>query len=1105
MGLANRISVSLASVVITAATGCSDHAPNALGSREPTGTAIRYEIASPLLAGVPWPNDSLCFSREDRSVPCHPNASVANVNPTFADWIRSVNATEGWSGTGRISLPFVRASDNLIGPAIDLSLLLASQRDFDFANDSIYLIDLGTGLPVSLDFDKALTSNVLRQPIALDPADPHRNETTLLLDTEDERFDSKTGSFDFARTTDGTSTGPANYQQKWDRDSDGVLDVPIYERGRSCMPRNPTGGAADIEHDRCVTDNLVDVYDPVSDILRFRPRAPLNEASSYAVVVTERLTDLQQRLIQSPFALPHHPTQSAVGSRVAAILNNANLSTYYGSISGRGLAGVEFLWGFTTSSPVASLKQLATSVAGKSSDERLEFNGDFSLDDPCDTGSPRTALVELLSAAYSLSPSEKSAVAEALSNIGSVRTGQFSHPTYTDSTDNRLRVRSAVAITRDTAPFLMTVPRDSRTSSTLRTALYAHDTATNKLDALRWAGHFARLGLGVIAMDRIGSPNPVSPEIAANLTAISGKHCASAMIEALVSGRESNLPSTLSPLGLDVISTAERWRASAIEFARLSSALGMAKIPAGKANALASTDITGYIGQGEGAAIALMAATLPPAPAAVIAVDAPTSPHRAWARATSWGTGNTGLYGLFGPRIAGVPASASNEAANSNCISTQSSVRLVDGNTGAIGTELGCVALETAASLTYPEGATVVATNLRSLERRCVVMTSAGEFSLGLAAATGDDFELTIYPGLDVVRRLGRDDDCTLRAKHPEPNYILNTAALGGRGVLPNGIAGGLGLERQTPEFRSALDWAESAFQLANSASYFSRLAESAPGPDATGTLIVVSPGDPLVAPDEGVRLAVAAGLVPNLPADTLAARAATARDTTPTPLASSLRASTAELALSASHLAEGVPRLLRHDPEPANCGVNHTLDAAMSFICAPDCSDSRQCPRDTFCGASATCEVGVPSSATCAEYLFDADRLADGTTGLNSESAIIPYRLGRYAGKISENHLTELWQPRAAIKSGSAITVPLHPNWPMTALALPLSQPQGSHGIPTDDQCQQFRWGTYLSQVFAQFLSTEGRSYPPISEWPTQSCYASSNVITDCATQSTP
>jgi hypothetical protein len=1078
---------------------CTDEIPDLQRGKTGSQVFVRFDRAAPLLAGVPWPNDAFAWSRGNgTSIPIFPNVPVAGVDARVATWLEAVNETPGWSTTSTISLPFARKDETVAGPAIDLANLLVVQRDADFANDAIYVIELDTGLPVPLDFDKHLTSVALNRAIALDPSDTKRDSTSLLVETEDERYDSVSFTFDPTRTDDGTIRGVPIYRQQWDRDSDGLLDVPLYEVGQPCTPGERKSATEQAEHGACQADNLVPFYDVASNRLRIRPRRPLRENTTYAVVVTHRLLDSAdpRHPVGSPFPQPFPPSQESTAKRLRAIFSKESLEPFYGTLRQTGLDGVSFLWSFTTAAPVSELRAIARSVDG--SKARLEFRGDFDLNQACDGGGPRELAVELVTRMYRLSLGERAALNADLAAVSRIYTGRFAHPKLLGGRGSTLRLVDEPTPELDETPFLITIPASREAARPIPLAVVSHDSNTNRLDGLRWAGQLARFGIGLVLFDHLGST--AGDAEATDLGSPAATSCAAAFFSELSTKRSDATRSTDRASSIDVVSTRERWRAGAIEHWLLAQAIAdgnFDRLPADRFR------VIGYVGQGEGGALVSMAATLPNAPEAVVLVDPMTSPARAWARGMTWRAPAVDRLRVFGPRVAGVsPERREALGLTSRCSSSEASIRVFsaeDADTGehAEGLEQGCLPLVQKNEPRFLDGATVIVTNLETLARRCVGMTTQGDFSLAIPAQQSEPLELVVHPQMDRVTRLGRDRDCDLVDRTTTSVFRLADDANTPKSNAQFRASGqGLGLERQSEEFRLALDWATEAFGLADPLAFLGHASRLQPGTNAQATLLVVSPGNPAVGPDEGVDAAVALGLVPHLPDDALSLHPSLASDATPSALANKLRRPTAELALSVAHLAEGVPRLMRHDPEPLTCGVNRTEDRTLSAVCEPPCASDADCPIDTACLES-TCKATPPSVETCAMSLADADALAGALAGTRTEVASQPLRLARYAGRPTAESLDDLWQPRTLNPKDD--DAPSHPGWAWSALALPLTHPLGAHGIPNDDLCQRFRFGTYVPNLFADFLISGGSRYAPVSAPDLQTCLANPDAWNQC------
>ncbi|MGC4066115.1 MAG: D-cysteine desulfhydrase family protein [Polyangiaceae bacterium] len=1080
--------------------GCSDRIPDLPTAERASQVFVRFDRSESLLAGVPWPNDALTWSRGDGThTPIYPNVPVVGVDARIATWLESVNATPGWSPTSSISLPFARSDGIAAGPAIDLANLLVAQRDSDFANDAIYVIDLETGLPVPLDFDKHLTSFVLNREVALDPSDTKRDSTSLLVETEDERYDSVSFTFNPTRTDDGTIQGAPLYRSQWDRDSDGTLDVPLYEAGQPCSPGDRKTATERAEHGACQADNLIPFYDVASNRLRIKPRRPLRENTTYAVVVTHRLLDNAdpRHPVGSPFPQPFPPSQEKTAKRLRAIFSTEGLEPFYGTLRQSGLEGVSFLWSFTTASPVSDLRQIASSI--ETNETRLEFRNNFDLDQSCGGSSLREVAIELLTRTHRLSPGERAALNADLADVSRIYTGNFAHPRLLGGAGATLRLLGESTADMNTAPFLVTIPARHDGSGAIPLVIGSHDTNTNRLDGLRWAGQLARFGLGVVMFDHLGSAK--SAVAAEDLVLSTAKSCTTDFVNALLSQRTDATRSDGRASTIFVVSTRERWRASAIEHWLLAQAVERERYVQAPSDGFR---VVGYVGQGEGGAIVSLASTLPNAPEAIVVVDPMTNPARAWARGTTWRDADVSRLSVFGPRIVGVsPERREDLGLASRCSASEASIRMYsaeDASAGehAPGIEQGCLPLIQKNEPRFLDGATVIVTNLETLARRCVGMTTQGDFSLGIPAVESEPLELVVHSGMDAVTRLGRNEDCRLVETTKASVFRLaDDASTSKSNPQFHASGSGLGIERQSEEFRLALDWANQAFGFADPLAFLAHESLRQPGTAAPATLLVVSPGNPNVGPDEGVGAAVAIGLVPQLPDDALSLHPSLAADTTPSLLANALRRPTAEIALSVSHIAEGVPRLMRHDPEPLECGVNRADDETLRTVCEPTCVRDLDCPTDTTC-REGTCKTTTPSVEMCAMSLADADALAGALAGTRTEVSLQPLRLARYAGMATVDNLPDLWQPRMSMNEVGEVD-PVHPGWALSVLALPLTHPLGAHGIPNDDICQRFRFGTYVPNLLADFLTSGGSRYAPISIPNQQTCLAEPDAWDRC------
>lgn len=1069
MTLAAHWQSALAVALGTVVAACSNEIPDfARRGQSPAGPSVRYDLFAGTQA-VPWPNDTLCWLDDEQPGPCLPNLPTATLSPYLASWVVAINATRGWSPNGPIVLPITRATDAQSGFAIDLARLLALQQDHDWSNDAIYLVDLETGLPHTLDFPTTRGSFILQQTIELDPSDVRRAEPSLTAETIYEGLDSSTTAV--ASATD--SVDGSMYHQRWDSDSDGVIDVPSILPGRRCSaPIAATEGNNTLAllRDRCLADEVVDVYDPATNTLRLYPRAPLAQGRQYAVVLTDRLVDSEERPIQSPFADVSHPRQHRLAERVLDWLKTPDLGRYYGSVTDNPSQHVRFVWGFTTATPSADLARRfrrlqpdvhAQTTAPTSTTTRLTLERQHDLDATCSSGSLRRTIAELLREQLGLTATEEQATLQSLGSIASVVIGTFSHPTYGDDT---IAERVPPIASRTDIPFWLTVPRMTSPDSALPFVLVSHEQDSGQIEGLRWAGYWASLGLATVGFARTGTPTDALDLAISRVQQHSGDECSTAFLLDLGRPRsdaDAWYDRYLSDVDPDVVATRDRWRRDAVEMATLAKSLESSSEVIGSFAPARQLSPAGAFGVGTGAATAALAASLLHGTLSVIMVDPATSPDRAWRRGATWGAPPSNLWHVFGPRLAGVPVDAKDSA--TRCGPKEASIRLVSADATQRGTEVGCLPL---GGILSEDGATAIATNLTTMGRRCVAVSKSGQFSLGLPAAANDAFELSIYDSLDVVVRLGRDADCALVSESLEPLLVLGGGTLNASDSSIVAPTHGVGLERQSSELLHALDLAGAAFSPANPAPFVSELAQPNHPTDARGLLLSVTPGDSVVTPDEGLMLARAARLVPTFLPKTLETYWELAADVTPS-IASALTKPTAAARVEEARLQEGAPRLERFPVNLSICGSNESSDSGLAAVCTePKLTEER-----------------------CAQYLPDLDALAGTAAGFGARQPVPSLRLARYAGRPEFDNLTELWSPQSRV-IGLAVQ-PTHPDWPFVALALPLADPLGAHGMARDDLCRGFRFGTYMAYLVGQFIASGGTDYPPVTRRDTQQCLA--------------
>ena len=247
-------------------------------------------------------------------------------------------------------------------------------------------------------------------------------------------------------------------------------------------------------------------YEVETDTLLVRPRYPLREKTTYAVVMTEGVTDAAGNPVRSPFPGVHHASDYTALKPVSNWVS---------------VDEIAFAWTFTTRSittaPEAirkgldgegSLAWLAETYPGKwTSYQDLQVN-----DTPEDAKKPDHPWI--LDGAF---------LPKALSSIGAIAGGgletvKFDHVDYAvfgefESVDLRgedhtidVDVQAGeTAHSPATVGFLLTVPKQTdEHKAPFPVMLYNHGSRTSRLEQILMANDFSRAGIAVMSIDAVG-------------------------------------------------------------------------------------------------------------------------------------------------------------------------------------------------------------------------------------------------------------------------------------------------------------------------------------------------------------------------------------------------------------------------------------------------------------------------------------------------------------------------------------------------------------------------------------------------------------------------
>jgi len=273
---------------------------------------VKFDYFAKPLPDIPLPND--VATRFDPLSPTGRRINASLMAPTSMEKTTRelLDELDGWGVLQQLSIPFS-------GP-IDINSLIAGHRDDDyrFDNDVIYLVNVdrasdafGTFTPV--DLGNGNYPLLVERPNAYWDYDIHDWQLTLAFEEADE-----------------DTNGNGVLDPGEDLDADGVLDKPNYLPGEN-PARDDLAGRADA---------LMTFYERQSNTIIARPLVPLEEQTTYAVVVTRRLLDADGQPVGSPFAGINHASQTRALEALPELLATQGLT----------LADVAFAYSYTTQS-----------------------------------------------------------------------------------------------------------------------------------------------------------------------------------------------------------------------------------------------------------------------------------------------------------------------------------------------------------------------------------------------------------------------------------------------------------------------------------------------------------------------------------------------------------------------------------------------------------------------------------------------------------------------------------------------------------------------------------------------------------------------------------
>jgi hypothetical protein len=876
------------SVLLVVVAGCMSPEPGGLLPSQPADTTVLVDLFARPLPELPLPND--LATRGDISSATGRRVNASMVAPThFESRTRQLLDTlDGWGIFQPITIPFT-------GP-IDVDSILAGHRDPDYdpRNDVIYLINVDRDSPHFGRIEHLDLGNG-NYPVVIEKRDNYWKN--------DVRVD--TMSLFFEEINEDTN-GNGLLDPGEDTDADGVLDFPNYIPGANPDPTDLAARA----------DALMSFYESQTNTVIARPMVPLDERTTYAVVLTRRLLDAGGQPVGSPYAFINHTSQTR------------DLYPLLDALP-EGLAAedIAFTFSFTTQSVESSMVAVRDGLYGLGTQAHLgaEFPAVVASLEPLrEAGAEnpyiiygeewRAALEELLVTFNNDDPNseELEALLYGIRYIDYFVIGSFESPQLFpreggDGTWLGLDDQSWPAdLDRVPAParservyFTMSVPRKEISArgegEQVPVVLQGHGYTSSRFEGMQLAGFFARYGVATLAMEAPSHGLAVNDIHRVVVNQVLGGLDLRPMADAILHSRAHNQdhdPLQGMDTGADfwtsyLFHTRDVVRQATLDFmqaVRILRSFDGSRRWAFDVNGDGQNELAGdfdadgivdvgvdstlnMVGGSLGGMMSMMVGSLEPQITSIAPLAGGGGLTDIGVRTRQGGAVEGFILRSMGPLYAATLDTSTGRAVVETLVPD-----LNDETTLLLATIDGASA-----------GDTMVVENLRSGERGCGYFDAQGRARASVASDVEDPTRILFYTGEALI--LG-DTECTPKPG-ASPYRVVDAFETdvtfqydddGRPNVYVTGeplvaLAEGLGLRRADPDFRRFLGLGQLVLDAGDPASFARHLSKEplvyGTG-ERTGThaLVITTEGDPSVPPSSGLTFARAAGLVDYLEDD---------------------------------------------------------------------------------------------------------------------------------------------------------------------------------------------------------------------------------------------
>ncbi|MGM0577367.1 MAG: hypothetical protein ACQEXJ_16705 [Myxococcota bacterium] len=880
--MSTRSLLSLVALTTFVLAGCLSEEPEGIAASEEAAVTVKMDFLHRPLPEIPLPND--VATRYDETSPTKRRINASMVAPTgFERRTRTlIDQLDGWGVYQPISIPFT-------GPLDPQTVIDAHWGDdYDLSDDVVYLVNVDEDSPEfgrlhHLDMGQGNYPVTLEERDGYWKNDPRGHTMSILFEEVDE---------------DVNGNGVLDPGE--DTDADGVLDEPNW------LP----GADPDLDDPASRADALMTFYERESDTLLLRPLEPLRERTTYAVVVTKRLKDADGQAVGSPYPFVHHAGQTEALRPLEGVLPE-----------GLAMDDVAFAFSFTTQSIESAWIPIREGLYGHGPQAHLaeaypaEFDELIPLRDEetyPEMDNPFVVYSEQLQGALQaiaqgfVEGGSDSEEFDALVSsqkyvdyhvMGSFKSPQLFDREGPDGEELPLNLQSWPAdLFRDPAEarpediwFYLSVPREEVSArgdgEPAPLVILSHGYATNRWEALVFAGHLAKHGLAVLAIDHPSHGFFFEPELEDLVRMFMKSAGVTGFVDGMTRHRgfDQNADGQIDT-GADfwtayVFHTRDIVRQSMLDHTQLVRILRSFDgertwdLPIPGAGVAGDFDGDGVVDVGGDAPIHGLGGSLggimmslmgsvEPEMTAVTPIAAGGGLADIGVRSVQGGVREALILRLMGPLYVGT-------------VDEESGAALVE----TIVPDLNSTATRAVAAVEGVEpGDTVVGTNPQHDQRGCAYVSDEGTFRLAVESDRGDRNRLAFYRGGALV--LG-DEDCRLK-EGVEPYAVVETfrqdvefqGETFSEGSDLVALGDGLGLRRANPELRRLLQFAQAVLDPADPAVWARHLTrEPLTYPnmgDSTYThaVMLTTTGDMNVPVSSGVNLARSAGFVDYLEED---------------------------------------------------------------------------------------------------------------------------------------------------------------------------------------------------------------------------------------------